>query len=892
MGVERFFNSLTQVEKIKTNGIIVGLKEKILSNYVYIDFNSVIHNISSEIEYDINYLLYSILLYGMDPVENKLDDITLTIIEKYQYTTADGEVKKFNLDRGITLENFQSTFPKDFLDEIVLTKIKEHIIYITTKLVEPSNVKIIYVAFDGVPQMSKVVEQKKRRYNGHVIGELRAKIFNDTKDSFSELRKTFELHKIGLDRGRITTRGNLMERVSTLLESEIFKNEIKQHHPLLEEFIISNATVYGEGEKKIMEHIIGYGESHVGTYTIYSPDADVVILGLICLNRLHEDSNVSILRFNQQSEEYDFVDIKILRQNIFDMVTKRVNASYLQYINEYTVSNDIAFIFTLFGNDFIPRSEAIDARNDIETLINTYCEYLNKFGGESLIFFENGYRIKYGKPHLKNGLMGYLDILGGIEESLLKETYMAVTYKNYRRLKTILGVSKLLPVLESYISTSNKIFRELKKIGDENQDADINLVEEAVKNVVKDITNLQYMRQFIVFEKKKDNVKEDDSRLPGMFYEECLKKTTMYMEHLRMLKNGTPESQIKKFYFGKLRLEKYDTDMIDTPFHEKNIKDMLPHPKFEISEFEKQSYKLDRKLAEYETKLNSVNFELGNINVGCMYSAKAGNDHYKIYRTNHFSNINTYYETFFGEYKFDQQNFYSSVQEITQEYVLGLIWIFDFYFNKNSAERNIGKVSTWMYPYHRAPLLLHVAQNIGSFQLGTLLSKINESYVNRTEYLNILEHYMYITPRHKMNGISERYNIFITENPEMFPDLTETINRIWTGDNVTEIIDCKRINFLSKCNLKLVPHVTYNTYFKKIKLLRGTEDIPRYDMHNIVHTYQNDNQSGGNNEDIDIEKLKYYRNYFKMLYIKTGILKYKKYYKSIKNQLQHNNMLH
>jgi 5'-3' exonuclease len=258
MGIERFFNSLDKVEKIKSNGIIMGLKEKIKSNYIYIDFNSVIHNISSEIEIDINYLLYSILLNLESPDENPLDEYSLEIINKYYYDIYEnsGIIKKwFDISQGITLENFKNTFPKQYIDEIVLTKIKEQIIYITTKLINPTDVKFIYIAFDGVPQMSKVVEQKKRRYNSFVVGELKKKIYEETKHTFSEIRNIYEENKIGLDRGRISTHDPLMERVTNMLKHSDFKNEMKLLNPSLEKLIISLSSVYGEGEKKIIENL-------------------------------------------------------------------------------------------------------------------------------------------------------------------------------------------------------------------------------------------------------------------------------------------------------------------------------------------------------------------------------------------------------------------------------------------------------------------------------------------------------------------------------------------------------------------------------------------------------------------------------------------------------------
>jgi 5'-3' exonuclease len=879
MGIEKFFNSLIKVEKIKSNGIILGLKEKILSNFVYIDSNSVVHNISGEIEYDINYLLYSILLYMNDSLGSPLDEITLRIVEKYS----------FNLSGGITLENFKSSFSKEILDEIVLRKIKEHIIYITTKLINPDSVKIINISFDGIPQMSKIVEQKKRRYNGYLVGELRNKIYNETKDSFSNIRKMYEQHKIGIDRGRITTRANLMERIAHVFASEIFKNEIKSHHPLLEQVIVSNANVYGEGEKKIMEHILELGRE--GTYTIYSPDSDVVILGLICLNRLESTSNVNVLRFNQQSEEYDFVDIYQLRTNILEMVITYTNSELVSSLNIINVTDDIAFLFTLFGNDFLPKIEAIDARNDIETLIHTYCEYINTFKVNYLIFYQNGYRIKYYDKYSGSGLIGYINMLAEKEESLLKETYMAVTYKNYRWIKTILGTNKLLPILQSYIPKANQVFQKLKEIVDSylssfiKEDMQIMTLVTALITSQAISIDVKFMKEFLIFERRKDNITENDPNLEQLYAEALEKKVISAIDNAKV---G------KKYYFGKLRLDPYDTGNIYTTFHEKNIKDTLPHPTFEITDFEKNTYKLERKMDEYQSKLNSTDFQLGNTSVRSMLpTERNGNTHYALISSGHLENVTVYYQTFFGVTLGDRNIATTQkLQNIVREYVQGLIWIFDFYFNKNNSNRNISKVSTWMYSYHRAPLLFQIRQYIGLFKLGDMITEINNSYVNRQNYLNTLEHYMYITPKNKMVNIPEPYMKFAHEHPDFFPDLTESVNKIWTGENASEIIDCKRINFLNKCNLLKVKHITYNEYFYKISKLRSIDtDYPTLYTNNIIHTYLPIAPLIGGyviptgNSDVDVNKLKYYKNYFKLLYMKTGIIKYKKYYKTFKNKL-------
>lgn len=803
MGIERFFNSLTQIEKIKTNGIIMGLKEKIKSNYVYIDFNSVVHNISGEVERDLNYLLYAIILNKRQ--NRNFDAEAIKIIEKY----------------SVDINNFSNINFE--LDQIILTKIKDQIVHITTQLIDPINVKQIYIAFDGVPQMSKLTEQKKRRYNSYVVSELKKKIFEQTKHLFDDVRNEYELNKIGFDRSKITTRAPLMEQVCNKLSSNEFKNEMKMHLKMLEQITISHVGVYGEGEKKIMEDIIKNCQLNSGVYTIYSPDADVVILGLICLNRMDEESNLNILRFNQQSEEYDFVDVKELRKNIFDTIINQILHPSIK-LNEITISNDIAFIFSLFGNDFVPRIESIDARNDIDTLINAYCKYLCMSRGQPLIFYENGYRIRYKD---RDGLIQYFKILAENEETLLKETYLASTYKNYKKLKSMLGVTKLLPTLKSYIFHSNKLFNKLRIIADNVKDIDDNdnIIRCQVETIAKDINDFEYMRQFMIFEKFKGSEKKSNSELYDLFVDALFKKVKSCIKI---------ESDGKKYYFGKLRLEPYDTHKVDSPFHEKNIKELLPHPECVASEYDVQCYKLEKKLMEYESKLNGSNFELGTIGLKTLSSKSPEHPHYVLYcGSKHADNVESYYKTFF---KVQNENAEVMLQNIVYEYMLGLMWTFDFYFNRNSSTRNISKVSTWTYPHHRSPLLSQIVQYVGSIQLKKLIADINESYVDRSEYLNILEHYMYITPKHRLHNIPIKY-IEFTNEKKIYGDLTEVVDRIWNSNDVHEIIDCKRINFLNKCNLLTIPHVTYNEYFKQIKEFRSPGDSPSLNVNNIVHKY-------------------------------------------------------
>ena len=62
------------------------------------------------------------------------------------------------------------------------------------------------------------------------------------------------------------------------------KNELKNICKKLKDITISSSYEFGEGEKKILEHIIHNKKS--GSYVIFSPDADTILLSLIMQNKL------------------------------------------------------------------------------------------------------------------------------------------------------------------------------------------------------------------------------------------------------------------------------------------------------------------------------------------------------------------------------------------------------------------------------------------------------------------------------------------------------------------------------------------------------------------------------------------------------------------------------
>jgi 5'-3' exonuclease len=126
---------------------------------------------------------------------------------------------------------------------------------------------------------------------------------------------------------------------------------------------INDDTVSGEGEYKIIHFIRLYKNLFSNKkIIIYSPDSDMILLASI----LPPNIDANIIRYDQQQNEDFFLSTEIFKLLLTEYVTDIKNN-----INQNIV-NDIIFIFTIFGDDFLPRLEAIQVNNHYEKVLDIY----------------------------------------------------------------------------------------------------------------------------------------------------------------------------------------------------------------------------------------------------------------------------------------------------------------------------------------------------------------------------------------------------------------------------------------------------------------------------------------------------------------------------------------
>jgi len=362
MGVEKFFNTLKSSYKSKLITPYNPITNKTLSNILFFDFNSIIHKISSQTISDLNYL-YKILLISSKYPSPKLINF---FENKYKYYQS---IFHLSID-------FIHT-PSGILQLINdLMKINPHLIIIhqIIKSIEHyiSNfydLQFVYLSLDGVPTISKIMEQRHRRYIGEIINNQISKKINKY-DFPSELSEEYPYDYIKYNQTKFTFLKLNISPGTTFMKQLV--KSIKKH-TFAVNIQINDDTVSGEGEYKIINYIRTYENLFFNKkITIYSPDSDMILLASILPH------DIDIIRYDQQNNQ-DY----ILSTEIFKLlINEYISGS--NKINQ-NIIDDIIFIFTIFGDDFLPKLEAIQVNNQYEKILDIYKD-----------MYKSGYIINYG----------------------------------------------------------------------------------------------------------------------------------------------------------------------------------------------------------------------------------------------------------------------------------------------------------------------------------------------------------------------------------------------------------------------------------------------------------------------------------------------------------------
>jgi len=253
------------------------------------------------------------------------------IIRKHPYIiTSLTKAHNLYLDsNSIIYDMVHSIDPGDKFEERLIKAVCDKIDYYLY-LVNP---KRVIIAFDGVPPMAKVKQQRERRYKSWIIP--------GPDSAWNTLQ--------------ITPGTIFMDKLDASL-----KSHFKYYDQKYDYFKLSTSKEKGEGEHKIFEFIRKNPDYHAFQKTlIYGLDSDLIVLSL---NHL-KFGDIKLLReapaFMMQDKELHVLDVSKLADGICEIIGNKIP--------------DYIFMTLFLGNDFMPHFPALNLRTTgFDTLLQTY----------------------------------------------------------------------------------------------------------------------------------------------------------------------------------------------------------------------------------------------------------------------------------------------------------------------------------------------------------------------------------------------------------------------------------------------------------------------------------------------------------------------------------------
>lgn len=269
--------------------------------------------------------------------------------------------------------------------------------------------KSVYIAVDGPPPRSKMVQQRSRRYK--TIKEENFK---------RELEKKYKVNIPSLqwNKSAISPGTTFMAKLSKLIIRNIQQKTFQVHNENLL-VIFSDYSVPGEGEHKLLPSIRRL-EDTGETSVIYSPDADLIVLSVmsgvknIYILREPKDSDIEMTLY--ADHEFLYLNIDVCREEFNRDITGKMINDTRYYKN---ILQDYSFLTFLCGNDFVSAAPFLKVKEGgIQILIDIYknvYKFLNKDKEEPDFLVNNGCEIN------SHFLLMLLKEISLVEESKLQK---------------------------------------------------------------------------------------------------------------------------------------------------------------------------------------------------------------------------------------------------------------------------------------------------------------------------------------------------------------------------------------------------------------------------------------------------------------------------------------
>lgn len=428
MGLDRFANFISK--SINNDGIeelsIDNNLRKIVSNYVIFDLNFLIYQEIVEIENEINDIIKIILCLPFstdkgDKLELILKSIFMQPHWKLYYMGSDLEniFDGYNEDeiinKFITYINSRITSNVDLSNEkneglsilelVIYEKIVNTIINYIDKIHHVNFIQSISIFYDGIPSISKVIEQRRRRIKNYLESNEKKLLFKkyfdnllpNNKNLFDCLSKKYcddNINSIILFdyfkwiKIRFTIDKSIGPSSNFIKNLELYMNiKIKKYYPKIKIYINSSKE-NGESDLKIFKNISQ--EELIGDYCIHTTDSDFIHQILIqqsYFKIINKDINFTVVKYLKNANLFGYVqvlDSNLIIKNLLDLYNSLNNIK----TNNYKIIWDLCLIFYLFGNDHLPSSIEIGPELSLEYYIKSH---YNSLGKHNIVTLKNSH---------------------------------------------------------------------------------------------------------------------------------------------------------------------------------------------------------------------------------------------------------------------------------------------------------------------------------------------------------------------------------------------------------------------------------------------------------------------------------------------------------------------
>eukprot|EP00049_Salpingoeca_infusionum_P012769 m.236931 g.236931 ORF g.236931 m.236931 type:complete len:1131 (-) comp15267_c1_seq2:4556-7948(-) len=294
---------------------------------------------------------------------------------------------------------------------LAIVQYLEHVV----SLAQPQ--KILYMAIDGVAPRAKMNQQRSRRFKSaqerEILEREKGKLIEEWQAEGKEIPPASES---SFDSNVITPGTPFMDKLAKYLRHFIHQKMATEPEWAKLKIILSDASVPGEGEHKIMEFIRqeraqpGYDANT--RHVIHGLDADLIMLALathephFCILREVVEHNPADAENLKKAAEkalqremeladaepaaavadfvpkpFEYMQASVLREYL-EVEMKACDYSVAGGFDLERVIDDFVFMCFFVGNDFLPHIPSLGIRDGaIDTLLDLYKKDFARLGG-------------------------------------------------------------------------------------------------------------------------------------------------------------------------------------------------------------------------------------------------------------------------------------------------------------------------------------------------------------------------------------------------------------------------------------------------------------------------------------------------------------------------------